>query len=179
MPDDKDQFERWIDEGARRYVAAEPPLGMEARVLARLEERQRRRVGWRPWMFAIPVAAVLLVAAGLSLREKTRPQPAAPQVSTAAPQTAAPAPPIRIPTAAPRQPASRAAKAVARAQKPQQFPSPEPPSQQERLLARLAQDRAATTVVAGTAKAQENVVISRITIAPVEIPLLPATQQGE
>lgn len=181
MSEGKDQFERWIDEGVRRYVAAEPPLGMAARVLAEMEHRQQRRDWWRPWMIAVPVAAVLAIGIGLSLQEKTRPQPVAPQVSTAAQVSHAPAVASpQVATHVPEHRAHMAAQVAARVSRPERFPAPAPPSEQERLLARMAQDGAAAqAVAAGTAKTSENIVISRVTIDPVEIPLLPGPNQGE
>ena len=179
MSDDKDQFERWIDEGVQRYVAGEPPLGMEARVLAELRQRQPRR-WWRPWMIAAPVAAVLAVAIGLSLQPKTTPQRSVPQVSTAAPaRPARPAPPRVVSRAAqPRRPA--AARVAASAPSPDTFPAPSQPSEQEMLLARLARNRMAVqAVAANAAKTPENIEISRVEIDPVEIPLLPGPNPGE
>src|SRR5512143_2209072 len=75
MSDGKDQFDRWIDEGVQRYVAAEPPLGMEGRVLARLEPQRRR--WWRPWMITVPVAALLALVIGLAVQNNagTPPKP--------------------------------------------------------------------------------------------------------
>jgi hypothetical protein len=181
MSDDKDQFERWIDEGVRRYVAAEPPLGMEARVLAELGQQQQRRGLWRPWMIAVPVAALLALVIGLSLQEKTRPQPVAPQVSKAGPVSPAqPAPKPEVAVRVPQRHAHPVVQAAARAPRPQTFPAAAPPSQQEMLLARLAGDRAAAqTVAASTARTSENIVISRVTIDPIEIPLLPGPNPGE
>lgn len=180
MSEGKDQFERWIDEGVRRYVAAEPPLGMEARVLAELEQRRQRRGWWRPWMIAVPAAAVLAVAIGLSLQQKTRPQPVAPHISTAAPVNSAQAgSPPQVLSRVPQQ-HRPAARVTASTPRPEKFPAPSAPSEQEMLLARLAGNSVAVrTVAASAAKTSEAIEISRVQIDPVEIPLLPGPNQGE
>ncbi len=195
MSDGKDELERWIDEGVRCYVAAEPPLGMERRVLVALEERQPLRRWWRRWMIAVPVAALLAIVVGFSLRPKTRPQPAtAPQVAVNVP-AAPPKPSVDAGGKSMPQLKAHVARPVTRRKSggdaptgaanrmsnPQQFPSPVPATEQERLLARLVQDRAAAQTVAAAkaAERQEELVISRITITPIEIPLLPAPNPGE
>ncbi len=181
MSEGKDQFERWIDEGVRHYVAAEPPLGMEARVLAELAQRRPQRVWWRPWLIAAPLAAVLVIVIGLSLQPKTRPQPAAPRTSTATPVgPARPAPPPQVVSGVPQYHRPAAAPVMARAPRPEKFPAPSPPSEQEMALARLARSSVAVrTVAANPAHTSENIEISRVQIDPVEIPLLPGPNQGE
>ncbi len=181
MSDGKDQFERWIDEGVRRYVAVEPPLGMESRVLAELEQHRQRRGWWRSWMIAIPAAAVLAVAVGLSLQEKTMPQRAVPQVSTAIPaRPVPPVPPPRIVSRAPQPTRAVVARVATSASGREKFPTRSQPSEQEVLLARLARNSIAMrTVAAHVAKTPENIEISRVQIDPVEIPLLPGTIPGE
>ena len=192
MADDNQELERWIREGVQRYVEAEPPLGLEGRVLAKLDERQRRS-WWRPWMIAVPVAAVLAVVIGLSVQEKTPPPAAPAQVAQAGPSPAQPAAPrVEVTKPAPerRRPTGAAARSRRdaltgvstrkRAGRPESFPAPEPASEQERLLAKMARDRAAAEAAADESAQSSEIVISRVAIAPLEIPLLPgANPQGE
>lgn len=188
MPEDKDKLDRWIDEGVQRYVEAEPPLGMEGRVLARLEPQ--RRTWWRPWMIAVPLAALLAVVIGLAVQNKAGapPKPAvgSPQPSVVSKQ--APSDVARVPQQhgrpAPKRivggDARQGVSEIVAAPRPETFPVPAPASEQEMLLARLAQNQtAAHTVAARMAQKEEEIVISGITIKPVEIPLLPGPHQGE
>ncbi len=197
MSDDKNELERWIEDGVRRYVEAEPPLGMTERVLTQLEERRSPRRWWRPWMIAAAVAALLAMVVGLSLQPKTRPQPAAPpQVAKtdtgtppqpsiglgaqSSPQVEAHLAQRQAPARARRLPREDALTGVSSGvSRPQQFPSPVAATEQERLLSRLVQDRAAARTVAAKAAETQEIVISRIAIAPVEIPLLPDPNPGE
>jgi hypothetical protein len=81
-----------------------------------------------------------------------------------------------------RQATRRAAVQVsARAPKLEKFPAPEPASQQETLLARLAQNLAAVqTVAARETESAGQIIISRITIDPIEIQPLPGPDpQGD
>ena len=59
-------FDQWLDSALRARTDAEPRLGLEERVLARLESApQRTRVSWWP-LFAFAAAAMVIVI-GLAL----------------------------------------------------------------------------------------------------------------
>lgn len=177
MLESKDELERLIDEELRRYVAVEPPLGMQSRVLAALED-QRRGPRWRAlWLVAVPAAVMLAIVIGLSLQPKSvspqnasqnasrngRPEPVVPAFSAMPPQIA-----VRTPE---RRARPRTVAQVARSDSRLGiFPSPAPPSQQELLLARLARNHALTqTVATRVTESTQPIVISWITIDPVEI----------
>ncbi len=181
MLDGKDQFERWIEEGVRHYVGAEPPLGLEARVLAEVQQRQRQRSWWQSWTIALPAAAVLVIAIGLSVQQKTRPQSVVRQVSTAGPPAPVqPVPPSQIVSRVARPSRPAAVRVSASAPRPETFPATSQPSEQEMALARLARNSAALrTVAANAARGPENIEISRVQIDPVEISLLPGGNPGE
>ncbi|MBZ5645687.1 MAG: hypothetical protein LAN37_00520 [Acidobacteriia bacterium] len=179
-----DEFDRLIDEGLRRYAGAEPPLGLEIRVIAALQAKQRQRRWWtQPWLVAVPTAAVLAMVIGLSLANRTKPQPPAPQRASTTPVIPAPQPEPQVVAHAPERQATRrtAVQVSARAPNLEKFPAPEPVSQQETLLARLAQNLAAVqTVAARETESAGQIIISRITIDPIEIQPLPGPDpQGD
>ena len=145
-----DEMDRALDAALTRY-AAEPRAGLEERVLANLRaqaERGAERAWWR-WGVLAVVAAALLIAVGLSGRLGNRTKPTT-HVAVAAPATD----PARTNVATngeqrevrvrPGRAGRRAARnltpdaiVVAAAQpKLDQFPSPQPLSEQERALAR-------------------------------------------
>lgn len=185
MSERNDELERLIDEGLQRYVAAEPRLGMENHVLAALEEQRQHRPGWRrPWLVAVPTAAVLAIVIGLSLQQKTQPQqPAAQRASSAPAVPSLGQVPPQVAVRAPERPARprAAVQGSVRAPRLEKFPAPEPLSPQEVQLARLAQNRAAVqTVALREAGPTQDIVLSWITIDPIEIQFLPGPNpQGD
>ncbi len=148
------EFDRLIDEGARRYVDAEPSLGLENRVLAALEEK-RRPVWWqRWWVIAVPALAALALVIGLALTRK--PEPSAPVVAqNPTPATAAIPPLAPGVTTSPREPVRTTVRprAIARPMvvkeaRPQQFPSPVAVTEQEKILAQLLRQGHTPVVIA-------------------------------
>ena len=146
----QDEFDRMLDAALRKYAAVEPRIGLEERVLANLLAEQARvpdHAWWR-WSAIAAVAAVIVVAMALSLRSD---KPSHPVVANH-PATPIQAPKERgteilsiahrsgtrpaRPTTTPK-PAMRPSPpevAMARAPKLEQFPSPQPLSEQEKLL---------------------------------------------
>ena len=146
----QDEFDRMLDAALRKYAAVEPRTGFEERVLANLRAEQARvpdHAWWR-WSAIAAVAAVIVVAMALSLRSD---KPSHPVVANH-PATPIQAPKERgteilsiahrsgtrpaRPTTTPK-PAMRPSPpevAMARAPKLEQFPSPQPLSEQEKLL---------------------------------------------
>jgi hypothetical protein len=146
----QDEFDRMLDAALAKYAAVEPRTGLEERVLANLRAEQARVPddAWWRWSAIAAVAAVIVVAMALSLRSD---KPSHPVVANH------PATPIQAPkergteilsiahrsgtrparsTTAPK-PAMRPSPpevAMARAPKLEQFPSPQPLSEQEKLL---------------------------------------------
>jgi hypothetical protein len=146
----QDEFDRMLDAALAKYAAVEPRTGLEERVLANLRAEQARvpdHAWWR-WSAIAAVAAVIVVAVALSLRSD---KPSHPVVANH-PPTPIQAPkkrgreiisiahgsgtrPARPSTT--RKPAMRPSPpevAIARAPKLEQFPSPQPLSEQEKLL---------------------------------------------
>jgi len=144
-----DELERMLDAALAKYVVVEPRAGIEERVLANLRSEQARtaRYSWWQWSLAAAVTAVLIVAVALGWRSMMkRPHWAnhAP-TSVQGPRTHATRTANRDGNSAdrPRQAAIRRAvrthpqaKSVAAAYpKLDQFPSPQPLSEQEKILA--------------------------------------------
>lgn len=144
--DERDRrADEWLDAALARYSRAEPRAGLEQRILANLEARQRTRIPWWGMAWAA-AAAVLVISAGLLWMSRHRAQPApapAVQAQSAPPQAKSPAAP-RSPQASlsPRiSPVRvRPARAAVSASQPRRevFPSPAPLTAQELAAIRLA-----------------------------------------
>ncbi len=161
--EDKDPLDRLIDEGVREFVNAEPPLGMDQRVIAAVEQK-RHRAWWRsPWLIAAPALAALLLVIGLALRGKgtdqvlnvarTSTQQPPQSASNASDGVSREAPPRSIAKAgdaASQAQNVRCSNAIltAAASKPPRFPSPAPLSDQEKMLVRMAAQNAPPATVA-------------------------------
>jgi len=146
----QDEFDRMLGAALAKYAAVEPRTGLEERVLANLRAEQARvpdHAWWR-WSAIAAVAAVIVVAMALSLRSDKpshsvvanhppTPIQASKErgteiISTAHRSGTRPAPPSTA-----RKPAMRPSPpevAIAGAPKLEQFPSPQPLSEQEKLL---------------------------------------------
>lgn len=149
----QDELGRLLDAALAKYAAVEPRQGLEERVLANLRA-ERARVpdrAWWQWSVIAAVAAVLVVALALAWRSGQPSHPLAashPSAPTQAPSEPAtqvvsnregngvrPSAPNR-----PRRIAHRALPAVMASAQPKldQFPSPQPLSEQELALVRYA-----------------------------------------
>lgn len=157
-------FDQWLDSALRARMDAEPGMGLEDRVLARLKsEAQRRRVSWWP-LFAFATAA-LAIAVALTLLRPSQPKGA---IARSATQSGAPAvssvaaqPKPRSKTAAIHKSGSyrsagtkdiaccNSGRALTHPQREEHlpklasFPTARPETEQERLLARVATQLAA------------------------------------
>jgi hypothetical protein len=145
---EQDEFDRVLDAVLAKYAAAEPRAGLEERVLANLRAEQARDAehAWGRWRAIAAVAAVIVVVVALFLRPDKLSHPVVadhPSTPMEAPkeretdvisnaQRREVRPHVRV-----RKPALRPSPpdvAIARAPKLEQFPSPEPLSEQEKLL---------------------------------------------
>jgi hypothetical protein len=142
---EEDALDLALDAALRKYAAVEPRTGLEQRVLAQLESdsvRLRNRSWWR-WTTAGAIAALLVIVAALAWRSNkpmVAQHPSAPvegrhsssaQIVTNK-QTNALSPFAVRQTKAPRRHIHETSVA-ADAPKLDQFPSPRPLSEQERL----------------------------------------------
>ena len=147
---DKEQFvNNWLDSALKQYGEAEPRGGLENRVLAaaRAERRTTHNWRWRPALAAL--AAILLIAAGTYLvrwqrgngqpplakenQLPTNQKALQPSPAKTSPVTEAANGRSRLPRTHSRRVVESAAARL------DQFPSPEPLSEQEKILARYVQ----------------------------------------
>jgi hypothetical protein len=145
-----DDLGRELDAALAKYAAAEPRAGLEERILENLRAEQTHvpdRTWWH-WAIAGALAAVIIVGVALAWRSArpspptiaNRPQPSTQESQKSGTQVAAHEggathprrhDPIRRPTAHP--PSTTAV--GANSPKLDQFPSPQPLSEQEKILA--------------------------------------------
>lgn len=168
-----------LDKALANYSQAEPRMGLEGRVLARLEEEKTAgaRAWWWRWAWA-PAAAALLIAGGLYLarpKTETSSTPSVAQKATPPATATAPATQPSVAQAVPQvkphvRPSSqpRPALAVVAAKQPQ-FPAQQGLSEQERLL--LAYVRLQPQAAAQQAKAAGEP-LAEMKIEPLDIPPL-------
>jgi len=136
-----DEVDRLLDAALKQYAAVQPREGLEGRILARMrsETAERASHAWWRWLRAAAAVGALAVAIAMTLRPHARPQPMVaqhPSVTLPAGKLAASSQPrktVQRPT--------RRVHAVAEIQVPKalpkldQFPSPQPLSEEEKLLA--------------------------------------------
>jgi hypothetical protein len=137
-----------LDSLLANYSSAEPRPGLETRILANLRDAEKKKVpkGWWSfkWIWAGVVAAAIAIAMALvGGRHRAPPpvdvivktnQPALqPQIQPHAPD--APQQVVKIPHHKPLAPPTvRQDAALARGQRPANFPTPVPLSEQERMM---------------------------------------------
>jgi len=154
--DDRDRerlVDSWLDASLKQYGETEPRPGPEGRLWANLRmERERRPDGrWR-WAPGLAVLLAVMVGGGIfwahgpgALPGTTAEHRSAPVVPKQAPAQLA-ATEARSPadsaslSSVPRTGTRRSAAAVADKPRLEQFPSPQPLSEQEEMLARYVQE---------------------------------------
>jgi hypothetical protein len=174
MTDPRNHFERkrtplddQLDDALAKYAAVEPRTGLEARILANLRTHENSSVGVNRWHWAVTLAAALLVVSFLIWRvERYRPEPLVHHRENSPPQTQ-----IRIatkdterntlPKVVSKSPFRHARKGTSTAHvvvekqpKLDQFPSPRPLTEQEKLLAEYVAQFQEEAVVVARARAE-------------------------
>ena len=192
MHDDKsDQFvDELLDAALKRY-GGEPRPGLEMRILAGVSARRHAaRLRWLGWGAA--VCAGFLAAIGLLLylahapnRERITSASGAQRAPLQA--VAPPASPgsedsrfwsprlVHGPKEKPRTPKP----GVRATRRPEQFPTPMPPTEQEKLLLTYLANTPKPDLLAETQKVDEAAEISDIKVAPLEIEPLDDSQSGQ
>jgi hypothetical protein len=189
MHDDKpDQFvNELLDAALKRYGGEGPRTGLEMRVLAGVRSRQgaarRRRFVW-----ALAFCVGILAALVLVLHSARAPR-REPVISASAPrQTAKTAASPRSADSRTRSPRlvqgpsakPRTARPTVRATgRPEQFPTPMPLTEQEKLLLAYFANTTKPDLLAESSKADEAAEISNIKVAPLEIEPLDDSESGK
>ena len=189
MHDDKpDQFvDELLDAALKRYGGEGPRAGLETRVLAGVRRRQgaarRRRLVW-----ALAACAGILAAIVLVLHSAHAPSGQRVTRASVPPQAVKPVPNpgsadsrIRSPrlVQGPREKPRTAKSRVRATERPEQFPSPMPLTEQEKLLLTYFANTTKPDLLAETNKADEAAEISNITVAPLEIEPLDDSESGQ
>ena len=195
--DEPNQFvDELLEASLKQYRGEEPRLGFEMRILAGVRTRQRvvrrRRLVW-----AMALCAGMLAAIGVALHlahaPNREPVTSASGAHRAPLQAAKPSPipssadsrfgsPRLVPT--PNQ-NSRTAKSAARAAKsakparPEQFPTPMPLTEQEKLLLIYLANTSKPDLLAETNHADVAMDIPSIKVAPLEIQPLAVSQSEQ
>jgi hypothetical protein len=140
-------IDQWLDAAMKQYGQVEPRAGLENRVLAHVRAERRTAQQWRWWPALAALTAILLLAAGIfvvkskdngvqsslakgnNVLEQTPPRPRqmGSQIQEATHPNVRPVVP---------NPVRSYRVEVAAAARREQFPTPQPLSQQEAMLAR-------------------------------------------
>jgi len=183
-----DKEKRFVDElleaSLRNYAGAGPRPGLEGRVLVGVRARQataRRRTSWA-WAASVAAMTAMVM---LTMIHHPRRQPApSPMTAAAPPNSPAPAfdkvaPPVAPHIARQRRPAVPGWVDT----RPQQFPTPRPLSEQEKLLLLYAQSlkgSSTDSVPDAEQDPEHELEIPRLSIAAIKIdPLPPPETAGD
>lgn len=164
LDNEKQPIDRWLDAAIKEYGSTEPDTGLDQRVLRNLTAKSVRGTGWSKWWALAAIAAVVLLVAGvLLIKSRHEPQRIAvipnQQINAIEPPQT-PAEKMTIRDRAPHKKAHPSAmKEVAVQAWPIQFPTPQPLSTQEQLLAQYVREQPKQAQLVAHARAkllQEN-----------------------
>jgi hypothetical protein len=170
----RDEPDSTLDTALAKYAAIEPRRGLEERILANLQAQRDRvpnRVWWR-WSIAGALAALVVVALALAWRSRKPSHPVMANHSSSMPHAAkhpttpivanGPENQVRGNQARPQQRVAMRRTAVHRPQstvasanpKLDRFPSPQPLSEQEKILASYVEKYPAEAVLLARARTE-------------------------
>jgi len=185
--DDKEKrfVDELLDASLRHYAGGDPRPGLEGRVLAGVRARQRAARRRAAWAWALGMAAVTVVVTLLVIawpRHQSAPTPltAKAPANPSAPAIAKIAPPEQPPVLhRPRRPAAPTIADM----RPQQFPTPRPLSEQEKLLlvyVQSLQGSSATPAPDADRDSEHDLEIPPLTITAIKIePLAPPESEND
>jgi hypothetical protein len=161
-----------------RYARAEPRAGLEGRILAGVKAR-RQSAHARNWALGLAFSALALVAIFMAVRVTQRTTlPAAPQpprIAAAQPETTA-----SLELVAPhRLKVAKVPSSKVTPQRPQQFPTPAPLSEQEKLLLLYVKETPKSVSTAPAATTEKDLEIPELKIAALQIKDLPRVNDTE
>ena len=182
--DEPDPFvDELLEASLKQYRGEEPRSGLEMRILAGV--RTEARAAWLRWLgWAVGVCAGILAIIALTLHFAPT-QLRQPTASASLPQPATMQPtPTTVsrqqPLHSPRRPAREVGRVATRRSRPEQFPTPLPLTEQEKLLLASLNKATKPDLIAGTNETDEAPVsdleIPRIKIVGLEIKPLDDSQ---
>lgn len=143
-----DAFDQQLDAALARYAAVEPRVGLEERILANLRAQRKHDPadGWWRWAAVGALAVVIILVLSLSWRTRKPQLVNAPNPVThqhvggtqVASRPVLPPPPAASVGTAVTNRAPHSSQVATTAPRLSQFPSPEPMSDQEKMLADYA-----------------------------------------
>lgn len=166
---DEQFVDQLLDASIEHCASAEPRAGLEGRILAGVAARHRA-VQRQKWALGLAASALAILAVAVTtriLRHTTivsLPHP--PQIAAVRPESMAPPAPIA------RSRVTRLRRSKAITQRPQQFPTPAPLSEQEKLLLLYVQETP-KSVLATPVNTPNDLEIPDLKIAALEIKDLP------
>ena len=136
--DEPDPFvDELLEASLRQYRGEEPRSGLEMRILAGVRTQARAaRLRWLGWAVAVCAGILAVIALTLHFAPTQLRQPI-PSPSLPQPATTQPAPPMisrQQPLLSPPGPSRGVRRVVTRRSRPEQFPTPLPLTEQEKLL---------------------------------------------
>jgi hypothetical protein len=166
-----------LDAALKQYRSEEPRAGLEFRVLAGLRAQERAmRFNWTR-AFAVAVAAAAVIAVWLAVpRHQHTPTPSA--ALSVAPKPA-PAMVAARPISPPPHAPHRYRPERTAAHRPEQFPTPMPLTEQEKLLVLYVKQTPAYVLEAEARRPAEGLDIPQLRIAKLEIVPLPDSEVGQ
>jgi hypothetical protein len=172
MDRENERFEdRLLDASLSLYASDAPRAGLESRVLARVRAA-RRAERFRVWAWAGALTAAVVLA--LTLRIPWRPPP---PVKTARIAIGSYLPPVAARVTAPtrelRARPGRARRAQPAERRPEQFPTPAPLSEQEKLLLVYVKETPKSVLAAAPTNTEKDLEIPALSIAALQIKDLP------
>jgi hypothetical protein len=174
-PKDKDRFiDEWLDAALKQRGAAEPRPGLENRVLAAVKA-ERERVDSQTWTWRpvwLSVAAILLIGIVTTLsRAPGKKGPASVESNVTVPAASkSPERGTATSTALLRKSRPGALRRASAIPRSEQFPSPQPLSEQEQILARYIErfPREAMLVAQAQTQLSKQEMIEQETQSPTE-----------
>ena len=172
-----------LETSLKEYRGEEPRSGLEMRILAGVRTQARAaRLRWLGWAVAV-CAGILAVAALILHFAPTRLRQPTPSASLPQPATTQPAPPMvprQQPLLTPRRPAPEVRRVASRRSRPEQFPTPLPLTEQEKLLLAYLDKAAKPDLTAATdEKPVNDMEVPEITVAALKTKPLEDSQSDQ
>lgn len=178
MNEDNRKFADELLAASLDHIAStEPRAGFQGRILGGVAARNRA-VNQRNWAFGFALSAFAVVAMVVAVRQQRRAAlPAAPPAQVAVIQREVTAP--LVPAARPHLQVAKAQRPGVAPQRPQQFPTPAPISEQEKLLLVYVKDMANSVPASPFATVDKDLEIPELKIAALEIKDLPRSNDTQ